>query len=130
MVHLDASIEDRKRISERYQNNLSNVSHVHFFDKKKSVKDNYAYFPILLNNSSIRDRVYEILSDNGIYSRKYFYPICTDLECYAKRYGNYKVGTARHIADRVLTLPIYEGLSDDDVDRVCHLLKNILENET
>ena len=57
-------------------------------------------------------------------ARKYFFPLVNDMECY-KDYptsGSDKTPIAKHIADRVLTLPLYADLSLDDVDKICDII--------
>ena len=71
-----------------------------------------------------RDELNKLLKDNDIYSRKYFYPIINDLECYKTDYDSNKTPIAKDISNRVLTLPMYADLSLEDVDRICGIIKN------
>ena len=60
----------------------------------------------------------------GIVPRKYFYPLTNDFDCY-KEYpsaGKEKTPIAAHIADRVLTLPMYGDLAPEIVDRICDII--------
>ena len=71
-----------------------------------------------------RDQVYENLMRAGITARKYFYPLSNDYECYRDfpTAGVDKTPVAQHIADRVLTLPLYADLEDSAVDDICRII--------
>lgn len=71
-----------------------------------------------------RNEVYEMLSEQGITARKYFYPLTNSFECY-RNYptaGTEKTPVAQHLALRVLTLPLYADLALEDVDRICDII--------
>lgn len=86
---------------------------------------NYAYFPVVFDGYKYtRNEVYEMLSEQGITARKYFYPLTNSFECY-RNYptaGTEKTPVAQHLALRVLTLPLYADLALEDVDRICDII--------
>ena len=69
-----------------------------------------------------------LLSENGIFSRKYFYPLTSDFECYSDEYDSNKTPIAKDIASKVLTLPLYANLEIKDVDKICNLIIKFGEN--
>ena len=73
-----------------------------------------------------RDEVFDRLSAQGIIPRKYFYPLTNSFSCYAGRKGFCPADTpvAAHIAERVLTLPLYADLTPETVDRICDIILN------
>ena len=90
------------------------------------VKSNNSYLPIVFDGyKANRDQVYEHLKKNDIFSRKYFYPLINSLECYRDQYDDNQTPVAKYIANRVLTLPLYEDLMIEDVDRICELILSI-----
>ena len=54
-----------------------------------------------------------------IHSRKYFYPLVSDYECYEGRFDSSQTPVAKRAADEVLTLPMYADLALEDVDWIC-----------
>ena len=69
-------------------------------------------------------KIFEMLSEQGITSRRYFYPLTNSFECY-RNYptaGTEKTPVAQHLALRVLTLPLYADLALEDVDRICDVI--------
>ena len=71
-----------------------------------------------------RDEVFARLAENGIIPRKYFYPLTSAFACYAGKAGfdPAKTPVAAHVAERVLTLPMYADLPTETVDRICDLI--------
>ena len=85
---------------------------------------NYAYFPVYFDKKKFgksRDDLYATLREHGIYTRKYFYPAINELECYAD-FQKQATPVAHDAAIHILTLPIYEGLARDEIDRICDII--------
>ena len=123
--HLNAEIEKRKKVVERYRQNLKNNKGIILCDQQADVYPNYAYFPVVFDGyKKTRDEVFEELRKNDIVARKYFYPLVNDMECYKNfpSANSEKTPIAKHIADKVLTLPLYADLSLEDVDRICDII--------
>lgn len=123
LKHLDEEILKRKKVAQKYQETLSNISGIKVWKSPNNVNPNYAYFPIVFENYKYtRDDIYEKLKQRNIYARKYFYPICNDTECYGHNYESTPI--AYDISTKVLTLPIYSDLDLFDVDRICNIILN------
>lgn len=123
--HLDGWIAERKLADERYWERLDGVPGIRLNAPQKGVRSNYAYFPVVFDGYKYnRDEVHARLYEHGIVARKYFYPITNSFACYRGRPGFDPAATpvAAHIADCVLTLPLYAGLSTADVDRICDII--------
>lgn len=125
--HIDDWIAERKRVAAHYDARLKGVPGIRLKQDRPGVAPNYAYYPVVFDGfRRSRDEVFERLAEHGVLSRKYFYPLTSDFACYRglKTAGGEKTPIARHIADRVLTLPMYAELADGDVDRICDLILN------
>lgn len=122
--HLDGEIAKRKVVAERYWERLSGVRGVEVCLPQDRVTPNYAYMPVVFEDEfgATRDDVFEELHRHDVYSRKYFYPLTSDFECYRGRFDSSLTPVARHFADRVLTLPMYADLAIADVDRICDVV--------
>ena len=68
-----------------------------------------------------RDDVFNELRKHDIYARKYFYPAINDLDCY-KEINNSDTPIAHSVSLNILTLPIYEGLEMEIVDKICDII--------
>lgn len=123
--HIDAEIEKRKKVAERYRSHLESVDGLQLNVIQKNVKPNYAYFPVVFEEKafgSSRAEVFDELAKNGIGARKYFYPLTNTFSAFHGRYDVMETPVALHISKRVLTLPIYADLAMEDVDRICDII--------
>lgn len=123
--HLDGEIEKRKAVVAHYRSRLAGVAGIVLCDEQPEITSNYAYFPVVFDGfKRNRDEVFALLKENSIIARKYFYPLTNDLDCYRQlpTAGADKTPVAKHIADRVLTLPLYADLSVQEVDLICDLI--------
>ena len=119
--HIDEYIAGRKAVAERYRRNLSGINGMILCPEQSGVKSNFAYFPVVFDNAKYtRDEAVEKLAEQGIFARKYFYPLTNDCECYG--FNGDKTPVAKHIAECVLTLPLYPDLPLEDVDRICNII--------
>lgn len=57
-----------------------------------------------------------------IFARKYFYPLTNTFDCFNGMYDVNETPTALHISKRVLTLPMYADLKEEDVERICGII--------
>lgn len=125
LAHVDDEIKKRKAVVEAYRNGLSKIKGIKLNPIDENAVTNYAYFPIVITDEypKSRDEVYNFLSDNGIKSRKYFYPLTNSIKAYSDKYDVNDTPVAKEISDRVLTLPLYADLDISDVERICNILK-------
>ena len=82
---------------------------------------NYSYFPVLFKDEPQTLRVKEALKKEQIDARRYFYPSLDTLP-----YINLKqiMQVSRSIAERILCLPLYASLDEEDVYRIIKIVKN------
>ena len=124
--HLDDEIAKRRLVADRYREHLSGIDGIKLNVVQKDVKPNYAYFPVVFTGKYDRDAVFDRLAQNGIYARKYFYPLTNEFECYRDlaTADVKKTPVAKSISDSVLCLPMYADLALEDVDRICEIILN------
>jgi dTDP-4-amino-4,6-dideoxygalactose transaminase len=121
-------IAKRRIIADTYRDLLKDVKGISFINDIKSVKHNYAYFPIFVDKEKYeicRDELYEILKNHNIFGRRYFYPLISNFSTY-KGLDSAKpenLIVANKIADEVICLPIYPGLTETDVLKIVSLIK-------
>ena len=126
LKHIDQALMERREIDQIYREGLGGVSGIHCLRDAGEVASNYAYFPILvgLDYPISRDELYLRLKSNGIYPRRYFYPLISEFPMYkglpSSDPKSLPVATAA--AQQVLCLPIYPGLSRADQARIIQLI--------
>lgn len=129
---IDWQIEQRKSLILHYLKRLSSVKGIRLFKwDDPDITYNYAYFPIVFDNSAIsisRDDINSILEMKyNIKARRYFYPLINDLNSYKRRYSSDDTPNAKYISDNVLTLPLFVDLTHEQVDYICDALECILK---
>lgn len=123
--HLDIEIAKRKKVADRYRDHLNDNPGIILSKPQWGVEPNYAYYPVVFDGFKYtRDEIFAKLGEQGITARKYFYPITNSFECYRDypTAGKEKTPVAAYLADRILTLPMYADLTDEDVDRICEII--------
>lgn len=119
---IDGAIVRRREIHARYRAALASVPGITVVDAGSPEGHNFAYCPILVESPYplSRDALYERLKGVGIYTRRYFYPLLSDLPMYRNRPSaspdNLPVAT--WAAAHVLCLPIFPALEAAVQDHV------------
>lgn len=126
--YIENAIERRKEIDGCYREGLAAVRGVRMLNMCAGQRSNYSYFPILIEKQFplTRDELYQRMKDEGIFARRYFYPLISDFPMYrgllSARRENLPV--AADMADRVICLPMYPALKLSDIGRVLGLIRN------
>lgn len=119
---VNGAIARRREIDATYRRLLGDVPGISCLGEEAGTVANYSYFPVLVQDAYrlSRDALYDKLKEQGIFARRYFYPLITDFPMYrglpSAKPANLPVATAA--AQRVLCLPIYPALEDEDVMRI------------
>lgn len=128
LKQVDAAIKARNEVAKQYRAALREVPGVSFWDDMPGVRHNYSYFPIFINGEQFgmtRDELYFKMKEQGVLSRRYFYPLISNFPTYrglptATR-ENLPLGNK--MADEVLCLPMHHALSNEDIKRVLAFFK-------
>ncbi|SEL73602.1 dTDP-4-amino-4,6-dideoxygalactose transaminase [Butyrivibrio sp. ob235] len=131
LLHFSENIEKRKRVYERYESRFADLDGVRMPSPyRDDITRNYSYLPIFIDKDVCgmsRDDVYAYLALNNIYSRKYFYPLTSQFDCYRDKGYRGDTPIAERLSEQVLTLPIYADLELEKVDHICDMIINFLK---
>lgn len=130
LKHVDAAIARRKQIFERYCDELGGIPGLSLLKLSAGIIWNYAYCPVFVEEkyfSVSRDELFAKLRDENIIVRRYFYPLITEFPMYrglrsAKRKN---LPVAVSVAAKVVCLPIFPGLSDEDISSIVKVIRAI-----
>ncbi|PHS64401.1 MAG: aminotransferase DegT [Thalassobium sp.] len=115
-----ANLAARKAIVEQYQQQLPAEMQLQAINYAANA--NYAYMPVVLKNEAQVLVLLENLKQQGISARRYFYPSLN-----STNYGNGQVmPVSEYIAQRIVCLPLYVGLSPINIEKICHIGKEIV----
>jgi dTDP-4-amino-4,6-dideoxygalactose transaminase len=128
LKQVDSAIASRKATAEQYRSALSDIPGIRMLKDIANVRHNYSYFPIFINEKEYgisRDALYEKMKAHNVFGRRYFYPLISTFSAYrgldSARPANLPV--AHKLADQVLCLPMYAGITDSDISRVIDICR-------
>ncbi len=128
LKQVDAAIASRKAVAEAYRAALSNTPGIRCLQDIPGVQHNYSYFPIYIDANAYgktRDELYYHLKEHGIFARRYFYPVIPDFATYANTLSARAahIPNARALANSVICLPMYAGLTEEEVDNIINQIQ-------
>ncbi|MCX8500826.1 MAG: DegT/DnrJ/EryC1/StrS family aminotransferase [Alphaproteobacteria bacterium] len=125
--HFPTAIAQRQRIDRRYREQLAQIRGIQLVELPQDYTSNHGYFPILVgpDYGLSRDQLYQRLKDNDIHPRRYFYPLISEFPAYRRLVSSRPINlpVATRVAQQVLCLPIYPGLSEPDQERIIAIIK-------
>lgn len=128
LKQVDAAIAARKKVAMAYRDALRNVEGITFWDDMPGVKHNYSYFPIFVDAEKYgmtRDELYFKMKDQGVWGRRYFYPLISEFSTYRGLESAKPeiLPQATKMAESVICLPMHHALSEEDCSRVIDVIK-------
>jgi dTDP-4-amino-4,6-dideoxygalactose transaminase len=115
--HIDEIISDRGRSIEIYREQLGD--RFQLLALTEGTEYNNAYFPIVLHSETQLEALTAALNANEIFPRRYFYPSLNRLT-YLSETSDCPI--SEDIASRILCLPLYVGLEEETIHRICGIL--------
>ena len=123
LKQVDAAIAARQKVAVAYREALRNVDGISFWDDMPGVRHNYSYFPIFVDAKKYgmtRDELYMKMKDQGVWGRRYFYPLISEFSTYrgleSSRPEN--LPNAHMMANTVICLPMHHALREEEINRI------------
>jgi dTDP-4-amino-4,6-dideoxygalactose transaminase len=120
----------RRAVLDTYRERLGTVPGITFMPELAAEDNSFQYCAIRIDEAAFgrsRDRVQDDLRKFNVFTRKYFYPLCSDYPCYrglpSADPSNLPVA-ARAIRE-VLCLPIYGTLPLESVRAICDIVLSL-----
>lgn len=119
----------RAALIDAYKTALAGIDGIVYLQDIPGVRSSNQYFVIRIQEKRFgcsRDAVYEQFKKYNVFTRKYFYPLCSDYTCYRQLPSSAPeaLPVAHDVVKEVLSLPLYGDLAIDDVQRICTILKS------
>lgn len=115
-------LERRAAIAKRYDERLIGCRPWLSFPRRPEGSVSWVY-PVLTDSRERRDEVRERLASAGVDSRTYFVPM--DQQEHLRQFAADEYPVADRLAACGLYLPMYAGLTDEEVDYVCDVIRGI-----
>jgi dTDP-4-amino-4,6-dideoxygalactose transaminase len=119
---LDARIDRRNQIRLHYERRLRTIPGVSFQRISSGNWSSCKDFAVLIDEAGFgksRDWLFSALERENIQVRRYFYPPVHRQMLYREIWDKRGLPVTESISDRILNLPIYSTLSDENVEKVC-----------
>jgi dTDP-4-amino-4,6-dideoxygalactose transaminase len=116
-----------------YQKYLAKIPGINLRTYNEHESNNYQYIIIEIDSTIAgisRDHLITILHAEKVRARRYFYPGCHRMEPYRSYYPNtgLLLPETEKIADRVICLPTGTAVHPEDIQKICHLLRLVVEH--
>ncbi len=122
LPYLDEIIRFRKAVCDSYDS-LLDGDKIQKLKIRPGTEWNYSYYPVIFSSEKKLLEAEAVLNENGIFPRRYFYPSLSNLP-YVEATNNLMVSD--DIAPKVMCLPLYHGLEDDNVEKIARLINSNL----
>ncbi len=118
LPRMEEKIARRKQISERYQSALEGTGLRYlYYETIPGLHYNYGYFPVVCESLEQREAIVAALEADNVFPRRYFEPSLNRLP-YLDEADQVSCPVSERAAETVLCLPLYEALTESDIDRV------------
>ena len=127
LKQVDEAIEARHQVTIKYREALKDVPGLLFFEDMPGVRHNYSYFPIFVDKEKYgmtRDDLYFKMKAQGVFSRRYFYPLISNFPTYSglNSANKQNLPIGNKMAEDVLCLPMHHALTSKDLEKILNLV--------
>nr|WP_315182235.1 DegT/DnrJ/EryC1/StrS family aminotransferase [uncultured Flavobacterium sp.] len=121
LPYIETIFVERKKVVNYYNDNLD-FSRLQILKIREDTNWNYSYYPVIFESEKQLLEVERVLNDNQIFPRRYFYPSLNTID-YVKRQS---MPVSESIANIIMCLPLYVGLSENDLNRIVNLINRTI----
>ena len=120
----------RHAIIARYQERLDGIAGLALVPEPAEIESSCQYFVVRIDHEAFgcsRDEVFERLKHYNVLARKYFFPLCSEYDCYRGLPSSApdRLPVATEVVKQVLCLPLYGTLPLAAVDAICDMIREI-----
>ncbi len=124
---LEEERQKRRRLLEIYRERLGSIPGITLLEPPPNVTPSYEYCVIRIDAEQFgrtRDWTNASFKKFNVFTRKYFYPLCSEYPCYKHlpSADPARLPVAHRAVQEVLTLPFYGGLTEADAETICDIL--------
>ncbi|MFT5752833.1 MAG: dTDP-4-amino-4,6-dideoxygalactose transaminase [Flavobacterium sp.] len=117
---IETIFEERKKVVDYYNSHLD-FSTLKTIKIRENTKWNYSYYPVIFESESQLLKTQKVLNDNEIIPRRYFYPSLNTLPFVDGK----EMPISESIAARILCLPIYVGITNEQLNKIVSIINSI-----
>ena len=119
------------KLNEHTNRTLANIPGINVLTKLELDSSSYQYFVIQIDEERYgksRDWLHEELKKYNVFTRKYFYPLCSDFHWYEHLESAQKENLphAQKAVTQVLAMPYYGELQIESVEKICKVIRDCI----
>jgi dTDP-4-amino-4,6-dideoxygalactose transaminase len=122
---VETILNGRKIRYDFYVRQLADVPGIRLLTKSEKATNNYSHFPMIFETEELLLKVIDALNGSNIYPRRYFYPSLNTL-LYLDHESFMPI--SEDISRRILCLPLFDSLQEDDQIKIINIVKALCEN--
>ena len=119
LPYMQEILKERSKVVAYYDDNLK-TDRLSRIKIRKETNWNSAYYPVLFESEIELKEMQKSLQDIEVFPRRYFYPSLTKLPYVPQS----SCEIASSVSSRILCLPIFYGLSVNEVKRIASIINN------
>ena len=126
-------LAQRRRLLARYREHVAGIDGLTWLHGLRGDADTSCQYGVVRVDAArfgcSRDTLHRELQAYNVFTRKYFSPLCSHYDCYRDlpSASALNLPVATRAVQEVLCLPLYGGLAESDVDRICEMMVAIRE---
>lgn len=125
---LDFFMETNRRNYHCYRSGLAGIPGITCIDYPETEKCNYQYIVLEVDEARAglsRDQLVQVLHDENVLARRYFYPGCHQMEPYRSYYPNagLLLPETERLTQRVMSLPTGTSVGPNEIAVVCDIIR-------
>ena len=123
---LEAIVQHRSRLADIYRRELPEFT----FQKMNGARHAYQFVPVLVpdNQPLTVDNIIAELANLGVMARSYFTPHLAEQPFFEENSVCLGIPTTQSIAQRMISLPMYDDMTSHDVETICQRLRSVMAN--
>ncbi len=130
---LENFIELNRQNYQQYHTELSNLKGLRLLEYNELEQYNYQYIVLEIDENIAdisRDTLLDILWDENILARRYFYPGCHRMEPYRSYFphAGLLLPETEKLAQRILILPTGTSVDSSDISKICQIIRFSFHN--
>jgi dTDP-4-amino-4,6-dideoxygalactose transaminase len=126
LPYIEKITDRRKELYMHYNERLKDCMGIKRPFMPPGMEYNYAYYPVIFESEKKLLQIREALNKENIFPRRYFYPSLSKLDYVDK----YDTPVSESISARILCLPLYYELKENEVNTITDIIKKTLLDGT
>lgn len=130
---IDSIVETNYRNLQTYRRELAGIPGISVIQYDEGERNNYQYVILEIDPQETgisRDTLLKILHAENVLVRRYFYPGCHQMEPYRSFFphAGLLLPETEKLVQRVLSMPNGTSVTSEDIERICGLIRFVVEN--